>query len=192
MVEIDIDPKTPYPLLIVFAIHSAVLVFIHLLSIMLATFILPELEAVGDLATFHHYNSVLDIAKSFTVQLCWILSNVIGIIFLITEIILVAFIKFYPMEVSSPNNIHAVTGTIIILVILSLMAIPLFIYQSRVVAKHKLRFHERRLGHAQQMLDDINMQLDTLPIPVSSEEPPLPATVSSSSASYNSTHEANV
>lgn len=185
MVEIEVSPDTPPGLLIVFAIHSAVLVFIHLLSLMLATFLLPELEAVGNLTSFQQYTSALDIAKSFTVQLCWILSNVVGIIFLITEIILVAFVKFYPTEGSSPTNLHAATGTIIVLVILSLLAIPLIIYQSRVIAKHKLRFHERRLGHAQQMLDNMNMQMEITVCPVIDA---VSKSSNSSSGSYHSGH----
>lgn len=161
LVEIEVSPTTPPGLLILFAMHSAVLVFIHLLSLMLATFLLPELEAAGtgDLASFQQHNS-LDIAKSFTVQLCWILSNVVGIILLISEIILVAFVKFYPTDESPPTNIHAATGTILILLVLCILAIPLIIYQSRVVAKHKLKFHERGLGQARQMLEDINIRLE--------------------------------
>ncbi|XP_019848729.1 PREDICTED: protein orai-2-like [Amphimedon queenslandica] len=155
LVEIEVSPTTPVPLLIIFAMHSAVLVFIHLLSLMLATFLLPELEAAGT----GDISSSLDIAKSFTVQLCWVLSNVIGIILLITEIILVAFVKFYPTETSEHESIHAATATILILFVLCVMAVPLIIYQSRVVAKHKLKFHERGLGRARQMLEDMNFQI---------------------------------
>ena len=128
---------------------------------MLATFLLPELEAAGtgDINSFQAYNS-LDIAKSFTVQLCWVLSNVIGIILLITEIILVAFVKFYPTNPSEHENIHAATATILILFVLCVMAVPLIIYQSRVIAKHKLKFHERGLGRARQMLEDMNVRIE--------------------------------
>ena len=164
MVEIEINTNTPPGLLIPFAIHTAVLIFLHLFSLMLATFILPELEAVGDLSNPAQYSSALKIAKSFTVQLCWILSNIVGIILFLLEIIFVAFVKFFPAHGSSPRNIHAATATVLILVILSLCGIPVIIYQSRILSKYKLQLHEKRLSQAQQMLADINQQM-TLHLP---------------------------
>lgn len=164
MVEIEINTNTPPALLIPFAIHTAVLIFLHLFSLMLATFILPELEAVGDLSNPALYSSALKIAKSFTVQLCWILSNIVGIIFFLVEIIFVAFVKFYPAHDSSPDNLHAATATVLILVILSLCGIPVIVYQSRILSKYKIQLHEKRLSQAQQMLADINQQM-TLHVP---------------------------
>ena len=162
MIEIDFGGNPPSLLLIIYAIHTTFLVFIHLLSLMLATCLLPELEAVSKLPHSQlETNSTLSIVKIFTVQLCWVLSNIVGIIIFITEVILIAFVKFFPGKNQDPNNLHAGTATLILVVILTVFSLPLIVYQSRVISKHKLRLHERQLGQAQQMLEEINLHMET-------------------------------
>ena len=161
--EIEVEPNVPASLLIPFAIHTAVLIFVHLSSLMLATCLLPELEAIGSTPHPDLYSYALIVAKSFLVQLCWVLSNIIGILLFLIELVLVAFIKFYPVDEQRQNNLHAATATLIVIMLLSLLMVPLIIYYSRSLSKYKIQLHERRLGQAQQMLHDINQQIATGP-----------------------------
>lgn len=129
---------------------------------MLATFLLPELEAVNSLPHSQmDVDSTLSIAKICTVQLCWFLSNILGIIFFITEVILVSFVKFFPGKTQNSDNIHAGTATVIIVIILTVVALIPILYQWRVISKHKIKFHERQLGQARQMLEEINLHMET-------------------------------
>ena len=161
MVEVEIAPETPVALLIPFAIHTAVLIFVHLLSLMLAICLLPELEATGATPNPQIYHAALKIAKSRSIQVTWILSNVVGVSLFLVELILIAFIKFYPTDDAPSSKIHAATATLATVIVLALFLIPAVVVVSRSLSKYKLQFHEQRLGHAQQMLEEMNQQIVT-------------------------------
>ena len=158
MVEIEIALHTPYQILIPFSMLTAILIFVHLLSLMLATCLLPELEAITNDAHPQLFASALRIAKGVPVQLSWFLSNILGITLFLFELILVAYVKFYPTP-GMENNVHAGTATLVTIVILTVLSIPLGFYYVKIVSKHKMRLHEQRLHQAQEMLDNINQHL---------------------------------
>lgn len=158
MVEAEVASHTPPAILIPFAMHTALLTFVHLFSLMLATCLLPQLEALGSNPNPQLLSSALKIAKSFPVQLCWILSNVIGIVLFMVELVLVAYVKFYPTD-DTPDNLHAGTGTLLLIGFLSVISIPVIVYYFRFFSKHTIQLHEQRLNVAQRMLQDINEQL---------------------------------
>ena len=110
-------------------------------------------------------------------QLSWFLSNVLGIGLFLVELILVAFVKFYPIP-ELENNVYAGVATLVTIVVLTVLSIPLAVYYVMVVSKHKMRLHEDQLHEAQEMLDNINQHL-TQPQPDASS-------VSSNSNSYHS------
>lgn len=158
MVEIEIAAATPYQILIPFSMLTAILIFVHLLSLMLATCLLPELEAITSDAHPQLFASALTIAKGVPVQLAWFLSNILGVALFLVEVILVAFVKFYPFP-GRENNVHAGIATLVTIIILTVMSMPLAFYYVRIVSKHKIQLHERQLHQAQEMLDTINFHL---------------------------------
>ena len=160
---------TPPAILIPFAMHTALLTFVHLFSLMLATCLLPQLEALGSDPNPQLLKSALKVAKSFPVQLCWILSNVIGIVLFMVELVLVVYVKFFPTE-EEPNYLHAGTGTLLLIALLSLISVPVIIYYFRFFSKYTIQFHEQRLSIAQKMLSNINQQLPSAVPEDSSQE----------------------
>lgn len=155
MVEVEIAENTPISLLIPFAVHTAVLIFVHLLSLMLSICLLPELEATSATPNPKIYHTALKVAKSRSIQVTWILSNVVGIFLFLVELILIAYIKFYPPDDHS-NRLHAANATLVTVVVLSLLMVPVVIILSRSLAKYKLQMHEQRLNQAHQMLEGMN------------------------------------
>ena len=158
IVEIEIEPAVPIGLLVPFAFVSALLIFVHLLSLMLAICLLPELEALGDKPHPVLYSYAIVISKSFSVQFCWVLSNIVGILLFLVELVLVAFIKFYPIDEGRSENIYAALCTLLTIVILSVLMIPVLVYYSRGLAKYKIQLHERQLIQAQEIIQGINQR----------------------------------
>lgn len=177
IVEVEISTHTPYQILIPFSILTAILIFVHLLSLMLATCLLPELESITNDAHPQLFASALKIAKGLPVQLSWFLSNVLGIGLFLVELILVAFVKFYPAP-DVVNNVYAGVATLVTIVVLTVLSIPLAVYYVMVVSKHKIRLHENQLHVAQEMLDNINQNLPQPNASITS--------ISSNSNSYHS------
>ena len=156
MVEVDVDLNTPPSLLIPFAMHTAVLIFVHLFSLLVATQLLPELEATLNQPRLGL--GITRLAKGWPVQVCWFLSNIIGIVLFLVELILVAYVKFFPVEDSSADRLHVGTGTLLVISILSLVSIPFVVMLFRSISKHKMRHHEHSLDRAKELLDTINQR----------------------------------
>ena len=164
IVEIEIEPGTPVGLLVPFAIISAILIFVHLLSLMLAIYLLPELESLG--GTGHPpelYTYGLVVAKSFSIQFCWVLSNIVGILLFLVELVLIGFIKFYPIDAERSNNIYAAVCMLVTIILLSVFMSPVILYYMRSLSKFKLQLHQEQLNRAQRLLEGIHQHSPTLP-----------------------------
>ena len=151
MVEADVGDGAPPALLIPFAMINALLICVHLLSIVIAARLLPELDAI--VVQPHLIMLAGSLYKGWPVQLCWLLSNMIGMILFLVELTLVAYVKFYaPL---SDAKIHSGTGTLAIVVVLFLVSAPLLVIFSHSISKKKMRMHEQRLAGARNILHTI-------------------------------------
>ena len=159
MVEVEVDDTTPSGLLIPFAMHTALLIFVHLFSLVLATRLLPELEAV---CPHPHLGFSGTLAKGWPVQLCWILSNIVGVFLFLVELILVAYVKFYPNSNTGSERLHVGTGTLLVVVLLSALSVPFIVVFFRSISKEKIQLHEQRLERAKVLLDNINQVAPTV------------------------------
>lgn len=173
MVEVEIVNHPPTALLIPFAMNTAVLTFVHLFSLMIATRLLPELDAIvcdsGCSLTQPYFSTVAaKLARSWLVQMCWVLSNIVGIVLFIIEVVLVAYVKFYPgSDKANQGQLHAGTATLAVVIVLSLIAVPFIVIFFRSVSKQKLHIHEQRLEKARLLFESLK---DTQNI----SEPPVP------------------
>ena len=159
MVEVEVSEATPPGLLIPFAMHTAILIFIHLFSLVLATRLLPELEAMS---AHPHLGFSGTLAKGWYVQLCWVLSNIVGVILFLVELILVAYVKFYPSHGSvNDDRLHVGTGTLAVVVVLSVLSSPFVVVFFRSISKQKIQLHEQRLAKARELLENINQVAPT-------------------------------
>ena len=155
MVEAEVGDGAPPALLIPFAMINALLVCVHLLSIVVAARLLPELDAI--IAQPHLITLAGHLYKGWPVQLCWFLSNMIGTLLFLVELILVAYVKFYtPL---SDAKVHSGTGTLAIVVVLFAVSAPLLIIFSYSISKKKMWMHEQRLAGARNILAAIPRDL---------------------------------
>ena len=162
MVEVELDQKTPSAILIPFAMHTALLIFVHLFSLVIATRLLPELEAA-----IHqpHLSISLTITKgnSWPFQLVWYMSNIVGIFLFLVELILVVYVKFYPYDETVTDRVHIGTATLLVVIVLSIVSFPFIVILFRSISKRKIQHHEQRLASAKELLESINQShnLDT-------------------------------
>ena len=152
--EIDVDMETPSAILIPYAMMTALLICVHLFSLILATRLLPELEAY---INNPNLNLPLPITKgnSWPVQLVWYLSNIVGVVLFLVELIFVAFVKFYPTENGS-DRVFIGVATLAVVVTLFIFSVPFIVFFFRSISKRKIRFHEQKLEKALVLLETIN------------------------------------
>ena len=97
MVEVELEGNPPNGLLIPFAIFTSILIFVHLFALVLATYMLPELDALAsgppnkELA-----RRPSNIAQGICVKMTWILSHVLGIILFLVPICVVSSCEILP------------------------------------------------------------------------------------------------
>merc|ERR1711953_359274 len=94
MVEVALEQDVKYPpvLLIMFACITTLLVIVHLFSLMIATCVLPNIEAAIAIRKWsssphHKFRSQIEVA--------WILSTGFGLVLFLIEVALLIWIKFW-------------------------------------------------------------------------------------------------
>lgn len=157
MVEVDLSDGTPTQLLIPYAMFTALLICIHLLSLILATRLLPELEAFINTPNLNLPPPITK-GSSWPVQLVWYLSNIVGVMLFLVEVVLVAFVKFYPVEGVAGDRIHAGTATLTVVIIVTVLSLPFIVIFFRSLSHKKIKYHEKKLEKALNLLDSINNQ----------------------------------
>ena len=155
MVEAEISTETPTALLIPFAMLTALLIFVHMASLLIATRLLPELEAIIKQPSLHVPSSI---SKGYTwpVHMVWYLSNIVGIVLFLVELVIVAYVKFYPTG-EDKTSLHVGTATLAVVVVLSVVSLPFIVIFFRSISKKKIQLHEQNLEKARVLLENMNM-----------------------------------
>ncbi len=147
--------ETPSTILVPFAMLTAVLIFVHLLSLIIATRLLPELEAFIN-------NPRLTVPQPITkghywpVQLVWYLSNIVGVLLFLVQLVLVAYVKFYPRTILQADRVYIGTATLAVVLTLSMVSLPFIAIFFRSLSRQKIRYHEKKLERARTILECIN------------------------------------
>ena len=157
MVEVEVDENTPTSILIPYTMLTALLICVHLFSLILATRLLPDLEAYMSNPNLG-LPQPINISKGYSwpVQIVWYLSNIIGVGLFLAELVFVAYVKFYPYNETVSNRHYVGTATLLLVVTLSAVSIPFIVLFFRSLSKKKMRFHERKLEKALVLLESIN------------------------------------
>jgi len=119
MVEVSLEVDKEYPtlLLVTFCIVTTLLVVVHLISLMISTCLLPNMEVYLEYREFSNYESP-DRPFKKHIEVAWILSTGIGLVLMMMDIGLLIGIKFFPMDdafkwVMTSGGIIVVPATII-------------------------------------------------------------------------------
>ena len=155
MVEAEISPTTPTGILIPFAMLTAILIFVHMASLLIASRLLPELEAIIKQPSTNLPSSI---SKDYTwpVHVVWYLSNIVGVILFLVDLVVVAFVKFYPTT-EDKSRIHVGTATLGVVVLLTFVSLPFLVIFFRSISKKKIQLHEENLEKARVLLENMNM-----------------------------------
>ncbi len=155
MVEVELSNDTPTAILIPFTMITALLIFVHLFSLVIATRLLPELDAAVHQPQFMH-SSPISRGHTWPVQLVWYLSNIVGILLFLLELVFVAFVKFYPHQNTQPDRYWIGIATLLVVIVLSVACAPFILIFFRSVSKKKIQQMEARLESGQALLDNLN------------------------------------
>ena len=161
MVEAEISDKTPTAILIPFAMLTALLIFVHMASLLIATRLLPELEAMIKQPAIHLPTPM---SKDYTwpVHVVWYLSNIVGLILFLLVLVIVAYVKFYPTV--DMTRIHVGTATLAVVVVLTAFSLPFIVVFFRSISKKKIQLHEQNLEKARVLLENMNMPRASNPL----------------------------
>jgi len=141
-VELDLRAANNEYLLTVFATTTALLVTSTMLSIMIATCILPHIEAIAKLNSDQMLkHSPHDLLINY-IDLSWVLANTVSIALFIIDVILICWIKF--------PRLPAICVTVIMIPALLLLCI------------FSLIFYRRTLNHQYVLSDKKYNELELL------------------------------
>ena len=136
MVEVSLDSSggTEYPtvLLVAFSVCTTLLVVVHLISLMISTCLLPNMEVHREfrnraIAANITIPSPVDGFKSH-IETAWVLSTGVGLILMMLDIGLLIAIKFYPLEAAFPW-VMGFTATIVVPATIGFMYFALQYYR---------------------------------------------------------------
>lgn len=165
--EVEIGESFHPGLLVIFAMSTAVLVFVHLLSLLIATCLLPDLDALAAIPKAQLARNSAHISRSCCVSFSWFLSHMVGIPLFFIEVIILSYVKFYgrrmPLPVSVVNTtsehngedeslkIHAATAATVTIVVLAIVALPFVTCYFRHFYRRRLKLQRRQLDEAEEL-----------------------------------------
>ena len=157
MVEVELNNSHTNGLLIPFAIFTSILIFIHLFALMVATHILPELDALSAIPHVQLTRRPGNVAQAFCVKLTWFLSHGLGIILFLVQFVLLAFVKFYPFNDDTEERYEAaIAAGVVIIVLTVVFAVATLLWYYHSYVHHNVKGHHEALHVALTILQQLN------------------------------------
>lgn len=163
MVEAELNDDTPTGILIPFTMVTALLICVHMFSLVIATRLLPELEAIDKKPQFLFTTSISH-GHTWPVQLVWYLSNIVGVFLFLVELVFVAFVKFYPHQNTNSDRFYIGIATLSVVIVFSVVATPFIVVFFRLVSNRKVEVIEQRLERGRALLDNLNQTTQNIPV----------------------------
>ena len=153
MVEMEVKvEKVPLPLLLTFIIVTTLLVSVHMLALMIATCILPHIDAVASIHDGQsplYYDSPHDKMRHYT-SIAWSFSTVIGIFLFLIELCVIVWVKFWDEH----GNWVAIASTIMLMPVIAAFVFFAFNFYRQLVA-YKFEKTERVLHELEALAEQI-------------------------------------
>ena len=157
MVEVELNNSHSNGLLIPFAIFTSILIFVHVLSLMLATHMLPELDALSAIPHVQLTRRPGNVARGFCIKMTWFLSHTLGIILFLVQFVLLAFVKFYPNNDDTENRYHAaIAAGVVIITLTIVVSLATLVWYYRSYVHHNVKGHVEALHAAHNILQLLN------------------------------------
>lgn len=147
------DDPIPVQLVLAFVVVMTLAVTAHLAALLIASFFLPVMDVIWETGDGEYMDLSPHSRLPLLVETAWILSNVIGILLFMTEVILMAWIKFWYLGQGGSVGQKAATAVTVLLSIAILLftAHGFFFYKTMVRAI---------IARAEQDVDSIERHID--------------------------------
>ena len=145
--------KVPLPLLLIFIIVTTLLVSVHMLALMIATCILPHIDAVAAIHDGHspvYYDSPHEKMRHYT-SIAWSFSTVIGIFLFLLELSIIVWVKFWDIY----GGWVAIASTIMLMPVIAAFIFFAFHFYRKLVA-YKFEKTERVLHELEILAERIH------------------------------------
>ncbi|KAH9419717.1 Protein orai-2 [Dermatophagoides pteronyssinus] len=156
MVELQITSKVPMGLLIAFTVCTTLLVSVHMLALMISTCILPNLEAVGSIASYEYGLTAVQESPHerlrFCIEMAWSFSTVFGIFLFLFELALLCWVKLWDIQYGK----KAALAATILLIPIGIIFIGFAIHFYRALVAHKYERTERNYQELEYFVNQLS------------------------------------
>lgn len=160
-IQLNNDNEVPVGLLVGFVICTTLLIAVHMLSLMIATCILPHIESVAIIPGTTEYSTndgTHDRLKNY-IEMSWFFSTTIGIFLFLVEIDLICWVKFWNYGVrtgTDVGNIVSISVTIALIPILILF-IMFAVKFYRNLVTHQFEKSEREILELDTLINQLHL-----------------------------------
>jgi len=124
---------------------------------MLATYMLPELDALSAIPHVQLTRRPGHITRGFCVKMTWFLSHALGIILFLVQFVLLAFVKFYPINDQTEQRYEVgIAAGVVIITLTVVTAFGTLVWYYHTYVKRNLKGHAEALRAADNILKQVN------------------------------------
>ena len=182
--DIDLVNSIPFGLMVFFIVNTTLLVSMHMIALLISTWILPHLasasmveQQISALEALKKQHTDCSKKKNWPlktltryINLAWSCSTVLGIFLFITELIAIVWVKFYNFGqpgITGSSGTSMTDGRLLAL-ITTLLLLPVLIALFYLSCNFYFRLVLFRSEMQERAIDELNALADNLPAPHSS------------------------
>lgn len=134
MVEAEVNERVSTGLMIAFSVCTTLVVTVHLLALMISTCILPNIEAVSNIHNISSIHESVHDKMHWYIEMAWIFSTGIGILLFMTQMAMLAWVRFQPIQ---QTNAAVASTVIIVPAIVVFMAFAIHFYRQLIAHRYE-------------------------------------------------------
>lgn len=148
--------------MVCFVVCTTLLIAVHMLSLMIATCILPHIESVAIIPGTNEYSAndgTHDRLRNY-IEMSWFFSTFVGIFLFLVEIDLICWVKFWNYGVHSGTNVGkfaSISVTVLLVPILIIFIIFAVTFYRKLVT-HQFEKSEREILELDTLMNQLQLQ----------------------------------
>lgn len=146
--------------MVCFVICTTLLIAVHMLSLMIATCILPHIESVAIIPGTNEYSAndgTHDRLRNY-IEMSWFFSTFVGIFLFLVEIDLICWVKFWNYGVKSGVGKFASISVTVLLVPILIVFIIFAVTFYRKLVTHQFEKSEREILELDTLMNQLQLQ----------------------------------